>query len=495
MGDALSSRSLTGRSLRRHAARGTLINGAFTVGLNTLGLLRGFIVAGFLAAGDFGIWGILLLGVGGLFWFKEVGISDKFVQQDDDDQELAFQKAFTLEAMLNGLFLGVVALAVPLIALAYGRSEVVAPALVLLLAVPASVLQSPLWIHYRQMNFARQRSLQALDPVIGFVVTVALAVAGFGYWSLVLGTVAGAWAAGAGSVLTSPYSLRFRYDRGTLREYTRFSWPLLLSNGARFVIAQSGILVASWTLGIAEVGFIILAAQIAHFANRIDEILASTLYPAICAVRDRTDLLFESFVKSNRMALMWGVPFGVAMTLFAQDLVDFAIGDRWQGAVTLLQVFGVLAAANHLAYNWDQYFRAVDDTRPIAVWGAFNLAATLLLTVPLMLAFGLDGYALGMALATAVSLAGRFFFLGRLFPGLRALRHIVRSFAPAVPAVGVVLLARALQSGDRSLPLALAELTLYVAVIVVATAAFERSLLREAIGYLRGAPRGEASLA
>ena len=38
-------------------------------------------------------------------------------------------------------------------------------------------------------------------------------------------------------------------------------------------------------------------------------------------MKDRKDLLLEAFVKSNRLGLMWGMPFGVALALFAADLV------------------------------------------------------------------------------------------------------------------------------------------------------------------------------
>ena len=62
-------------------------------------------------------------------------------------------------------------------------------------------------------------------------------------------------------------------------------------------------------------------------------------------MRDRRDLLLESFVKSNRLALMWGFPFGVGVALFGADLVHFVIGDRWAGAIVLIQAFGLMAAA------------------------------------------------------------------------------------------------------------------------------------------------------
>ena len=488
-GDHSDSRAaLRGSSLRRRAARGTIINGAFLVALNTLGLMRGLLLAGFLATSDYGVWGVLSVAVAGLFWFKDVGIPDKYVQQDESDQELAFQKAFTLEAAMTAIFTVLVAVAVPFIALAYGEWKIVAPALVTLLACPAVVLQTPVWVHYRSMEFAKQRTLQAIDPVLGFVVMVGLAVAGFGYWALVAGTVVGAWAAAIVCVAKSPYPIRLRYDRGTLREYYHFSWPLFLGQMSRFLNVQVYLLTGTRVLGLAGVGYVTLASQVSNYTNKVDQILASTMYPAVCAVRDRRDLLFESFVKSNHLALLWGIPFGVGVALFAGDLVHFGIGEHWAPAVPIISVFGLIAAINHLGYNWDDYFRALGDTKPIAVWGWGNLATTLVATLPLLIVFGLDGFAAGMVVNTLVSLVIRVRYLVRLFPGFEMLRHAVRAIAPTVPAAAAVLLMRLLSMHHaRTLPMAIVEVVSFVVITAAATAALERSLVREVLGYLRPA--------
>jgi hypothetical protein len=102
--------------------------------------------------------------------------------------------------------------------------------------------------------------------------------------------------------------------------------------------------------------------------------------------------------------------------------------------------------------------------------------------IPLMLWKGLNGFAAGMGIMALVSLVVRGLYLTKLFDGLQMLRHVARAIAPAVLAV---LGVRALV-GDGSLAVAVAELALYVAVTVVATWAFERRLLREVLGYLRG---------
>ena len=212
--------------------------------------------------------------------------------------------------------------------------------------------------------------------------------------------------------------------------------------------------------------------------------MTQTLYPAICAVRDRTELLHESFVKSNRLALMWAMPFGLGMALFGDDLVSHVIGERWRDAVVLLQVFGVAAAVGHLGFNWTAYFRAVGQTRPIAVVSVTEAAVFLSINVPLLFAFGLPGFAAGYLATTAVSLALRGYFLRGLFRGFGLARHALRALAPSVPPLLLILAVRLVFDGERTAAVAGAELAAYVAVTIAATYAFERDLLREAAGYL-----------
>ena len=491
-GDAIRRRAeLTGGgSLRKHTARGTLVNAVFFVGLYSLGLMKGFIVAGFLTQADYGIWGILVIGLGTFLWLKQVGIGDKYVQQDEEDQEVAFQKAFTLELAFSGIFFVALLAAVPLLALVYGAPELLLPGFVACLTVATGALQTPFWVFYRRMDFMRQRKLQAVDPIVGFVVTVVLAIAGAGYWALVLGVVAGSTCGAVVAVRTSHYKLRLRWQKGALRTYATFSWPLFVAGGSSMIIAQSSILVGTKALGLAAVGAIALASSISEYTNKVDQVVTQTLYPAICAVKDRTDLLFESFVKSNRLALMWGMPFGIGIALFASDLVHYGIGDQWHGAVGIIATFGVIAALGHIAFNWDAFFRARGDTRPIAIWSFVTMLSFIAFAIPLMLWKGLNGFALGMGIMAFVSLAVRGLYLMQLFDGLQMLRHAARAIAPTVPAALIVLGVRALVGHD-TLALALGELALYLVVTVVATWAFERPLLREVLGYVRG-PRSPA---
>jgi O-antigen/teichoic acid export membrane protein len=478
---------LKGRSLREHAARGTVVNAAFMIGLAFVGLARGLVMAAFVSRADYGVWGLVIVSVVSLLWLRQLGVGDKFIQQDEEDQRLAYQKAFTLELALALVSTLILAALMPVFALVYGEWRIVPPGLVLLLVLPPAAFATPLWIYYRQMRFVRQRLIQAVDPVVSFVVMVALAVAGAGYWSFVIGLVVGSWAMALVAMINAPIPMRLRrqaFQRETLGTYFTFSWPLFVSGAGGLVLAQTTTIATEAHLGIAAVGALALASNLTQFADRVQQLVTTTLYPAICAVKERTDLLRESLLKSNRLGMMWGMPFGVGLSLFCSDLVDFGIGDEWEPSVTLLQVTGLVVAISQIFMNWDAYFRARAETKPMAVasWAA---ALTFVLAgIPLLIVFDLKGLALAIGLQGAAHLVCRVYFLHRLFGDLPLLRHALSGVLPIVPGVVAVLGMRLVESGARTGVEALAELAVFILLTAAATWSREAPLLREAIGYL-----------
>jgi O-antigen/teichoic acid export membrane protein len=480
--------------LRRRVARGTLVNAVFNIGLQLLGFMKGFIVAGFLTATEYGVWGLLVISLGTLLWLAQLGIDDKYIQQDHPDQEKAFQLAFTLQCMLAGVFMAILAVGVPLFALAYGKHEIIAPGLVLTLAMPTAALTTPLWVYYRKMDFLKQRRLALWDPVVAFFVTIALAVAGTGYWALVVGTVLGAWAGAIVAVRSSPYPLRLYYEKGTLREYATFSWPILIQNASGVMVAQLPILFVQRHVGTAAVGAITLAGTISLYANRVDSIVTQALYPAIARVKDKPHLLFEAFTKSNRLALMWGVPCGVGIALFTDDIVHYVLGDKWAFAIPVIQIMALAAGFNQFGFNWAAFYKANNNTRPIAIAGVAMFISVMVLAVPLTYSDGVQGYAWGMAGATAVLILMRCYWLARLFPTFALFSHAARAMWPTVPAVAAVLAVRAADGGGRSAAQAAAEAAMFVVVLGIGVFFAERNLVREVIGYLRrGAVSGSAA--
>jgi PST family polysaccharide transporter len=480
-------------NLRARTARGTIVNGLFLVGTNGLSLIKGVAVAGVLSTTTYGVWGLLLAAFTTLITLGSVGIDDKYIQQDDPDQKRAFEIAFTLQCLLGAIFVVVILVGMPLFALLYGEPSMIGPGMAFAAVMPALALYMPLWVHYRRMDFVKQRVLGSIEPVTTLVVTLVLAFGGLGIWALVVGALVGTWTAAAAIVWSSPYKLRLRWDRNAVREYSSFSWPLFVRSLSNLLLVQVPVTVSSRALGVTAVAAITLATNITLFTQRVDDVITQTLYPAICAVKDKPALLFESFWKSNRLALLWAAPLGAAAALFAGDFVHFVIGEKWRFAVPLIAWFGVNAVLNQIGFNWTAFFRAIGDTKPIAAGSVIGLVTVMAIAVPLLAFEGLSAFGMGLGIATLVGVAVRLWFLRRIFPGFPMVAHMARGIGPTLPGVIAVLGIRLLESAPKTLSDLGLEVAAFITVTITSTWLSERRLLRESLGYLRGVRFGSPS--
>ena len=369
----------------------------------------------------------------------------------------------------------------------YGEDELLPLTLAVAYMPVAFAFLAPTWVFFRRMDFVKQRLLLTIVPAVSFCVTVPLAAAGVGVWSLVIGPFVGNAVAAVTAVLVSPYRLRFRYDPAARRRYFAFSWPIFVTAFALLVVQQGQVLAFDIEGGIAAAGFITLAWTLTRYADRADQIVTTTIYPAIVAVRERAATLEELFVKSNRATLAFSLPFCAAFVLFAPDLVEFVIGDKWLPAVVLLQGLAGAAAIQQLGYNWFAFYRARGHSRPQALESAVLLAGFLGLALPGLVAWGFEGFVWGRIATSVLVVAVRAVYVHRLLPGVSLLRLPARALVPVLGGAAASLALRlALWGGERTGVQALAEVALFVGVTLWLTTLLERGLLSELRTLLAG---------
>jgi O-antigen/teichoic acid export membrane protein len=478
--------------LRERVVRGTVVNATLLTLVDVLVLVQGLIVTRLLGPEAIGLYGVVSVTAMTIIALKRVGIDEAFVVQDAADQEAEFQHAFTLELLLSAGFALVLLAAAPIVAAVYDDERLLALTAATAYLPLAFALQSPSWIFFRRMDYVRQRSLQAVVPVVTFAVTVPLAAAGVGVWSLVIGPAAGNLAGVAAALAISPYRLRVRWDRAVAARYLRFSVPVFVALLAALVVAQGQILAFDVWRGIEWVGFITLAATLSRYIDRADQIVTSTIYPAICAIRGRTRSLEELFVQSNRATLLWVLPACAAAVLFAGDLIEFVVGDAWRPARPLIQGLAVATALGQLGFNWFSFYRAHERTRPPAVEAVVAAVAFCALAVPGLAIAGATGFVVGRCAAVVVQLGVRARYVHALLPGVRARDLLARAGVPTVAAAAVVLAIRfALWGSSRPEAQALVEVGVFCLVVVALSLRLERALLGELARAVRGARAAE----
>ena len=429
-----------------------------------------------------GLYGIVTTTAMTIVQLRRVGIDEAFVQQSEASQEEEFQRAFSLELAIGALFsLGLAVLA-PIVALAYDDTRLLALTLAVAYLPLAFALQAPQWIFFRRMDFLRLRLLQFSIPAVTFLVTVPLAALTDSVWALVIGPAAGNAVAVAAAIRLSPYKLRLRFDRAAARRYLGFSWPIFATAGAMLLVLQGQVLAFDIHAGVAAAGYITVAATLTRYADRADQIVTTTIYPAICAVQDRLDTQAELFVKSSRVTMIWALPFCAGLALFAQDLVDHVLGDDWQPAVLLIQGLAVAAALQQVGYGWFSFYRARGHSSPQAVESAAMVAGFVLLAVPGLVVWGSWGFVVGRAATSVAMLVVRRVYVKRLFPQVGFELLALRGAAPVLAAAAATLGLRALLD-----PGTIPEAAVFVLVFAGLTWIAERPLLTELAAYVRRA--------
>ena len=466
--------------LRRRTVRGVFLNAGFLIALDALVLAQGLIVTRVLGPRAIGLYGIVTVTVMTLVALKRVGIDEAFVRQSEPEQEEEFQRAFSLELALAGLVSAVVCALAPVLAVVYGDDRLIALTLATAYLPIAFALQAPLWVFFRRMDFLRQRLLQAVVPVVTFAVTVPLALSGFGVWSLVVGPAAGHVVGVTAALVVSPHRVRWRPDREAWRRYARFSGPLFVSALGALVVQQGQVLAFTLDGGLAAGGFIVLAATLTRFLERPAQIVASTVYPAVCAVQGQAGALHELFEKSNRAALAPALALTALIVLFAPDLVEFVLGEAWRPAAGLLQGLAAATGLAQVAYNWFSFYRAHGRTRPEAVEASAGAAAFVAFAVPGLLLGGVGGFVAGRAAGVCVQLALRARYVRELLPGVRPARIAARAAAPAAAGMAAALAVRlALWGGEREVWQPVLEGLLFAAVCAGVAVWRERDLAQE----------------
>ncbi|MGZ4278411.1 MAG: oligosaccharide flippase family protein, partial [Solirubrobacteraceae bacterium] len=452
--------------LRRRTVRGAVITAAFLVGIDGLVLVQGLIVTRLLGPGEIGLYGIVSVTLVTVLALKRVGIDEAFVQRETEAVGEEFRHAFTLELVLAGVAAALLCVLAPILAAAYGQPRVLGLTVGVSWMPLAFALLAPLWVFFRRMDYARQRSLQAIQPVVTFAVTVPLAAwSGLGVWSIVVGLGAGYLVSVAVALAVSPYALGLRFDRDVAARYLRFSGWVFVALVAAMVVLQGQIVAFEAHGGLAAAGFITLAATLTRYVDRADQIVTATIYPAVCAIQGRTAALEELFVKSNRATLLYAAPFSVGVVLFAPDLVAFALGDAWEPAIVLLQGLAVAGLLAQVGFNWFSFYRAHGDPRPPAVEAVVAGTAFLALAVPGLALWGSDGFVAGRIAAVALALVWRARYVRALLPGVRLGALVGGALPPLVAATAAVVALRlALWGGERPLWQAIAEAAVFCVV-------------------------------
>lgn len=362
------------------------------------------LVARLLTPADYGLVGMATVYIGLAAIITEFGLGSAIVAlRDLDDDQLGQLGSL---ALLIGLGACVVsALIAPLLSAFYGTPALTVVVLVLsTLFIVDSLRTIPVAVMTRALRFRDLALLDAGKALVSAAVTLSVALAGFGYWALVLGILVSSGVATVAAAIMSP--LRFARPRmSAIQSTLGFGTRLLVARLSWFGYSNADFIVAGRILGQSALGSYTYAWTLATLPG---EKLMSMLWrvtPAMfSAAKHDTAVLRRYFLLLTEALALAACPAAIGMAMVAGDFVPLVLGAQWGGAVVPLQLLALYAGLQatsallpHVLHVTDQV--SVDSRTGIAAlvvlppafyfgglhWGTAGIASMWLLVYPFIL--------------------------------------------------------------------------------------------------------------
>jgi len=452
--------------------------------------LQALFVMRILGPEQIGIYAMAAVVAVSVDFISDFGIGDRLVQQDDEDLRSSYDCAATLHFIAAvGLCLAVLGMA-PLLARIYGQPVLLPLIMALSYSAFGGFLRLPLWLLYRDLDFFRQRLWIFLGRVAGFIVTVAMALAGQGVWSLAMGGLAALLVTGVPAWWLCRFRPRWRLDLAEVRSLAGFSSPVWFSKLSYMLVQQGCVFVLSLWLTAEDVGRFKSAEQLASIVFYLEVVIGQTIFPVLCRLKNDPTRLGEAFSVASRITVGWVAAFSIALYLFAGEIVQVVLTAKWTGAEMFLRAQGIAVLFGAVFFSWDTIFKARNLTRPIFYLSALFAIAFVVVFVPLAWLGGAQGAAAGVVLVSLLLLIGRCYFLLQSGIGISIVDVLKRPLIACGAGTAAVAGARFM-----ALPIGLfSGLLVYASAYGIILLWLERSLVREGIELIRrGKERMEVS--
>jgi PST family polysaccharide transporter len=335
------------------------------LGARVLGPLTFVVLARVLLPVDFGVVAAATVVVSLAQVLCELGLAKALVQRNDRLPEAAVT-AFWMNAAFGLLMTALAWVLAPAIARFFGDSQIsvalraLSPVMLLsaLTAVPMALLQRE--FRFKTLFWSRLTGA-ALPPMAG----IPLALAGGGFWALVVGTLVGQIAQAVVLWTAGGWRPTLTFDRALAAELLRFSRWVLLAALLGWGYTWLDAVIVGRYLGAHEMGLYRTGGALVTLVfGLVFAPILPVLYSLFSRSQHNLPLLRSSLLVVVRLSTLVVLPVAMLAYALRDVLASVLLGDRWHEAG---QVIAVLAMAQGIAwlvaFNGELY-RAVG--RPLA---------------------------------------------------------------------------------------------------------------------------------
>lgn len=190
-----------------------------------------------------------------------------------------------------------------------------------------------------ELQFKTRSKINVINSLIGGIISIAMAFAGFGVWSLIYPSIITVF---TGAMLYWHYQRwfpGFRFSRSSAKEMFSFGSKLLLSTILNTIYTNIYPIVIGKKFNSSSLGFYTKASSFASLPSMtITNVIGEVAYPILSNIQNDDERLQNVYRQMLRLSayIVFPIMFGIAA--LAHPLIIMMITDKWEESVIYLQI-------------------------------------------------------------------------------------------------------------------------------------------------------------
>ncbi|WP_270658911.1 lipopolysaccharide biosynthesis protein [Paraclostridium bifermentans] len=310
--------------------------------------ITNMILARIIAPEEFGVIATITMIISFADMFTDAGFQKYLIQHEFESEEFRTQSinvAFWTNLVISIFLWIVIAIFSEQIATMVGIPSlgyVISLACIQLPLTSFSSIQMA--IYRRSFDFKTLFSVRLAGICIPFIVTIPLALLGYSYWSLIIGTICGTLANAIILTIKSPWKPQKIYKISVLKKMISFSiWSLIeslsiwLTNWIdTFIIASA---LSSYYLGVYNTSLTVVNS----IFMLVTASTTSILFSALSRVQNDERQFNSIFLSMQRSIAYLVIPMSIGIYIYSDVVVKILLGDKWVEASSVIGVWGLIS--------------------------------------------------------------------------------------------------------------------------------------------------------
>lgn len=373
----------------------------------TVSLITVSVLAHLLTPVNFGVVALASLAIEYLSVLNDFGLATALIQRREKIDE-ASNVVFTLNLIVSVSLTLITILIAPLAAIYFREPELTPVLRWLGLTFTINALGS---VHkarlQRDMKFGRKLIPEIGNNLVKAVVSIGMALSGYGAWSLVYGQLIGLSVSIVLLWVVIPWVPQILLISNTAKQLFKYGLSIMADRalqifGDSFDYFLIGRFFDTAALGIYTLAYKLPELLIITTLN----VLGGVFFPAFSTIQDDPKVLRKSFLSTTRYVQLLVTPLCLGLIVGADPIIRVAFGEQWLDAIPLMQILCLHTLVLSIGYHVGDVYKAIG--RPdILIKLAIPIFIIRVFAIWFGAKQGLLGVAYGHLLATSIELIMR----------------------------------------------------------------------------------------